>query len=103
MTYGESRITYGVRWTIVSGCGQDFGDVDHPLRLALAVQTAVDIGQAASVAGDHQRRAAGLDIGNLARQHGVGDLGVLDGKHAAETAAFVGVGQVHDLGPLHCR
>ena len=66
---------------------------------ALAVQPAVDVGDAAGIAGDHHGRLAGLQVLDLALQHGGRDLGVFDREDAAKAAAFVGIGQLDELAP----
>ena len=59
--------------------------------LALALQLAGHVHQAAEIAGEQQAGAGRRDVRRLLGDDGVGDVGILDAERAAEAAADVGV------------
>src|SRR5262245_28232357 len=83
---------------VVGHAGQHFGDMAHFDRAALALQLAGDVHQAAEISGQQGVSAAGRDIGGLALDHAVGNVGELDAERAAEAAAGIGL---RELGDLH--
>ena len=60
-------------------------------RNTLFFESAADVHQAGDVAGHDGIRAGVLDMRELLIEHGPGDVGVLDGKRSAETAAYLGL------------
>src|ERR1043165_297370 len=80
----------------VGHAGQHFGDMAHFDLAAFALQLAGDVHETAKIAGEQSVGASGRDIGGLALDHAVGDVGELDAEGSAEAATGIGLGKFGD-------
>jgi len=76
---------------------QKFGNMDHSLWLVPPVKSAIDVGDAAGIARNDDRCAAGFDMGDFAFHHSGRDFWVLNREYAAKTAALISTGQLYEF------
>src|SRR5688572_28337129 len=81
----------------VGHAGQHLGDVARLDLAAGALQLAGDVEQAPHVRRQHHVGAGRFDVGDLVRDHAVGDVGELDAERAAEAAARLAVRQLLEV------
>ncbi len=82
------------------GGGEDFRQVDSANTGALASQSTTDIHQAGGVTAGDVLGLGFADVAGLITDHRCGDLRVLEGEGAAETAAFFCIRQRGEVDSL---
>src|SRR6202012_3145476 len=76
---------------------EDLGNVHGTCAASAAMQAAVDVHQAAVVAGRDNLGVGTEDSFELLVEHGTGDISVLDGEGAAEATALLEAGQRNEI------
>ena len=85
---------------VIRASSQDLGEVRPGARgVRSRRQRAAEVHQAGVVGGAQHLGAGRLGVAHLVAAHRRRDVGVLDGEGAAESAALLGAGQLHEFQP----